>query len=69
MINKNDQLQELAIEAEAKAALQPPSGTCEMDARCLRSLRPTKKDKITSSSKLLGAGANFIFEDKRIEAF
>ena len=35
---------EKAVDAEAKALLQPPSGTREIDAKCLRGYRPAKKE-------------------------
>lgn len=50
-----DEVLEKPIEAESKASLQPPTGTQEMDARCLRGRRPPKKDEITSSSKFLSS--------------
>ncbi len=41
-----EEVVEKAVNAEAKASLQPPSGTREIDSRCPKGFRPSvKKDK------------------------
>ena len=39
-----DEVVDKTVDAEAKASLQAPSGTREMDSRCPRGQRPTKKE-------------------------
>ena len=39
-----DEVVDKTVDAEAKASLQAPSGTREMDSQYLRGQRPTKKD-------------------------
>ena len=46
-----DEVLEKAIEAEAKASLQPASSVREMDSRCYRGRRPVKKDETSAPSK------------------
>ncbi len=40
-----EEVVEKAVDAEAKASLQPPSETEEIDSRCPKGYRPTKKDE------------------------
>lgn len=40
-----DKVVEKAIDAEAQAIIQPPSGTWEIDSRCTCGQRPAKKDE------------------------
>ena len=39
-----DEVVDKTVDAEVKASLQAPSGTREMDSRCPRGQRPTKKE-------------------------
>ena len=39
-----DEVVDKTVDAEAKASLQAPSGTREMDSQCPRGQRPTKKE-------------------------
>lgn len=53
-----DKVLEKAIESNSKASLQPVSGTCEIDASCFRSWRPTKKDETIFSFKFSDSKEN-----------
>ena len=58
-LNSWEKAVEKTINTEAKAMLQSSTSTCDMDSRCPRGNRPTKKEEKNSSGKIKSTDSPF----------